>query len=128
MGFFVSRHLGLLLCNITIMKRLCLILFVPAIILCQDAEKEDSTVVVLKTGEIKEVQDGRAYIHFVNPLKMNIEVIDEDSIKYDIYDIESIKDKTGKTLLSKRTISLLKVVKATCEVLALIGLIWVIIY
>ena len=59
---------------------------------------------------------------------MNIEVIDEDSIKYDIYDIESIKDKTGKTLLSKRTISLLKVVKATCEVLALIGLIWVIIY
>ena len=110
------------------MKRLWLILFVPAIIFCQDAEKEDSTVVVLKTGEIKEVRDGRAYIHFVNPLKMNIEVIDEDNIKYDIYDIESIKDKTGKTVLSKRTISLLKVVKATCEVLSLIGLIWVIIY
>ena len=52
------------------MNRFWLILFVPAIIFCQDAEKEDSTVVVLKTGEIKEVQDGRAYIHFVNPLKM----------------------------------------------------------
>ena len=110
------------------MKRLWLILFIPAVIFCQDTEKEDSTVVVLKTGEIKEVRDGRAYIHFVNPLKMNIEVIDEDNIKYDIYDIESIKDKTGKTVLSKRTISLLKVVKSTFQFVALIGLIWVIIY
>ena len=109
------------------MKRFWLILFVPAIIFCQNKE-EDSTVVVLKSGEIKEVQHKHAYIHFVNPLKMNIEVIDEDSIKYDIYDIESIKDKTGKTVLSKRTISLLKVVKSTCQILVLIGLIWIIVY
>ena len=110
------------------MKRLWIILFVPAVIFCQDTEKKDSTVIVLKSGEIKQVQTKHAYIHFVNPLQMNIDVIDEDNIKYDIYDIESIKDKTGKTVLSKRTISLLKVVKSTCQFVALIGLIWVIIY
>ena len=110
------------------MKCLWLILFLPAVIFCQDTEQEDSTVVVLKSGEIKQVQNSRAYIELVNPLQMNIEVIDEDSIKYDIYDIESIKDKTGKTVLSKSTISLLKVVKSTCQALASIGLIWVIIY
>ena len=60
------------------MKRLWLILFVPAVIFCQDTEKEDSTVVVLKSGEIKQVQNSRAYIEFVNPLQMNIEVIDEE--------------------------------------------------
>ena len=109
------------------MKRIWFILLLVPLF-AQETEKEDSTVVILKSGEIKQVQNSRAYIEFVNPLQMNIEVIDEDSIKYDIYDIESIKDKTGKTVLSKRTISLLKVVKATCEVLALIGLIWVIIY
>jgi len=48
--------------------------------------------------------------------------------KYDIYDIESIKDKTGKPVLSKMAISFLKIVKSTCQALALIGLIWVIIY
>ena len=105
---------------------LFILLLVP--LFAQKTEKEDSTVVILKSGEIKQVQTKHAYIHFVNPLQMNIDVIDEDNIKYDIYDIESIKDKTGKTVLSKRTISLLKVVKSTCQFVALIGLIWVIIY
>ena len=109
------------------MKRIWFILLLVPLF-AQDNEKEDSTVVILKSGEIKQVQNSRAYIEFVNPLQMNIEVIDEDSIKYDIYDIESIKDKTGKTVLSKRTISLLKVVKSTCQILVLIGLIWIIVY
>ena len=105
---------------------LFILLLVP--LFAQDTEKEDSTVVILKSGEIKQVQNSRAYIEFVNPLQMNIEVIDEDSIKYDIYDIESIKDKTGKTVLSKRTISLLKIVKSTCQILVLIGLVWISVY
>ena len=109
------------------MQRFWLILLLVPLF-AQETEKEDSTFVLLKSGEIKQVQKKHAYIHFVNPLQMNIEVIDEDSIKYDIYDIESIKDKTGKTVLSKRTIFLLKVVKYTCQFVALIGLIWVIIY
>ena len=67
------------------MKRLWFILLVP--LFAQETEKEDSTVVILKSGEIKQVQNSRAYIEFVNPLQMNIEVIDGDSIKYDIYDI-----------------------------------------
>ena len=109
------------------MKRIWFILLLVPLF-AQETKKEDSTVVILKSGEIKQVQNSRAYIEFVNPLQMNIEVIDEDSIKYDIYDIESIKDKTGKTVLSKRTISLLKVVKSTCQILVLIGLIWIIVY
>ena len=109
------------------MKRIWFILLLVPLF-AQETEKEDSTVVILKSGEIKQVQNSRAYIEFVNPLQMNIEVIDEDSIKYDIYDIESIKDKTGKTVLSKRTISLLKVVKSTCQILVLIGLIWISVY
>ena len=109
------------------MKRIWFILLLVPLF-AQETEKEDSTVVILKSGEIKQVQNSRAYIEFVNPLQMNIEVIDEDSIKYDIYDIQSIKDKTGKTVLSKRTISLLKVVKSTCQILVLIGLIWIIVY
>ena len=109
------------------MKHLLIILLLVPLF-AQDSEKEDSTVVILKSGEIKQVQNSRAYIEFVNPLQMNIEVIDEDSIKYDIYDIESIKDKTGKTVLSKRTISLLKIVKSTCQILVLIGLVWISVY
>ena len=109
------------------MKRIWFILLLVPLF-AQETEKEDSTVVILKSGEIKQVQNSRAYIEFVNPLQMNIEVIDEDSIKYDIYDIESIKDKTGKTLLSKRAISLLKVVKSSLQCLTWIGLVWVIIY
>ena len=109
------------------MKRLWIILFILPLF-AQNAEKKDSTVVVLKSGQIKQVQNSRAYIEFVNPLQMNIEIIDEDSVKYDIYDIESIKDKTGKPVLSKMAISFLKIVKSTCQALALIGLIWVIIY
>ena len=109
------------------MKRIWFILLLVPLF-AQETKKEDSTVVILKSGEIKQVQNSRAYIEFVNPLQMNIEVIDEDSIKYDIYDIESIKDKTGKTVLSKRTISLLKVFKSTCQILVLIGLIWISVY
>ena len=109
------------------MKHLLIILLLVPVF-AQDTEKEDSTVVILKSGEIKQVQNSRAYIEFVNPLQMNIEVIDEDSIKYDIYDIESIKDKTGKTILSKRIVSLLRVVKFSFQCLTWIGLVWVIIY
>ena len=109
------------------MKHLLIILLLVPLF-AQDTEKEDSKVVILKSGEIKQVQNSRAYIEFVNPLQMNIEVIDDDSIKYDIYDIESIKDKTGKTVLSKRTISLLRVVKSSFQCLTWIGLVWVIIY
>ena len=109
------------------MKRIWFILLLVPLF-AQETEKEDSTVVILKSGEIKQVQNSRAYIEFVNPLQMNIEVIDEDSIKYDIYDIESIKDKTGKTILSKRIISLLRVVKSSFQCLTWIGLVWVIIY
>jgi|TARA_Y100000310_G_scaffold130339_1_gene129527 hypothetical protein len=45
-----------------------------------------------------------------------------NNIKNDIYDIESIKNKTGKTALSKRPISLLKVVKSSFQCLTWIGL------
>ena len=59
------------------MKRIWFILLLVPLF-AQETEKEDSTVVILKSGEIKQVQNSRAYIEFVNPLQMNIEVIDEE--------------------------------------------------
>ena len=41
MGFFVSRHLGLLGCNIVLMKRLWLILPLLFIFSCEDNDKDD---------------------------------------------------------------------------------------
>ena len=73
------------------MKYLWAILFVLPI-LAQETEKEDSTFVLLKSGEIKQIHNSQAYIHFVNPLQMDIEIVDKDSIMYDIYDIYSVQD------------------------------------
>ena len=109
------------------MKRLWLILFVFPIF-AQETEKEDSTFVLLKSGEIKQIHNSQAYIHFVNPLQMDIEIVDKDSIIYDIYDIDSVQDAKGKIVLGKTAISLLKVTKAILQSLSLVGLIWVIIY
>ena len=109
------------------MKRLWLILFVIPLF-AQETEKEDSTFVLLKSGEIKQIHNSQAYIHFVNPLQMDIEIVDKDRIMYDIYDIHSIQDAKGKIALGKRSISLLKVTKSILQTLSLVGLIWVIIH
>ena len=41
MGCFVYRHIGLLECNIVLLKRLWLILFLLFIFSCEDNDKED---------------------------------------------------------------------------------------
>ena len=109
------------------MKYLWAILFVLPI-LAQETEKEDSTFVLLKSGKIKQIHNSQAYIHFVNPLQMDIEIVDKDSIMYDIYDIDSVQDAKGKIVLGKTAISLLKVTKSILQTLSLVGLIWVIIH
>ena len=109
------------------MKRLWVILFVVPLF-AQETEKEDSTFVLLKSGEIKQVQKSHAYIEFVYPLNMNIEIIDTDSVKYDIEDIQSIKDSKGKIVMGEKTIFLMRFVKSTCQILILIGLVWISVY
>ena len=109
------------------MKHLWLILLVIPIF-AQETEKEDTTYVLLKSGEIKQVQNSHAYIEFVAPLVMNFEITDTDSVKYDIYDIESIQDSKGNTIMGEKTIFLMKFVKSIFQTLVLVGFIWIIIY
>ena len=109
------------------MKRLWVILFVVPLF-AQETEKEDPTFVLLKSGEIKQVQKSHAYIEFVNPLNINFEIIDTDSVKYDIEDIQSIKDSKGKIAMRGKTIFLMRFIKSTCQILVLIGLVWISIY
>ena len=86
------------------MKHLWVILFVVPLF-AQETEKEDSTFVLLKSGEIKQIQKSHAYIEFINPLNMNFEIIDTDSVKYDIEDIQSIKDSKGKIVMGEKQYS-----------------------
>ena len=109
------------------MNRLWVILIVVPLF-AQETEKENSTFVILKSGEIKQVQKSHAYIEFVNPLNMNFEIIDTHIVKYDIEDIQSIKDIKGKIVIGGKTIFLLRFIESTFESLVLIGLVLVIVY
>jgi len=109
------------------MKRLWVILFVVPLF-AQETEKEDSTFVLLKSGEIKQIQKSHAYIEFGTPLVMNFEITDTDSVKYDIYDIKSIQDSKGKTIMGGKSIFLMKFVKSIFQTLVWVGFIWIIIY
>ena len=59
---------------------------------------------------------------------MNFEIIDTDSVKYDIEDIQSIKDSKGKIVMRGKTIFLMRFIISTCQILVLIGLVWISIY
>ena len=109
------------------MKHFWLILLVIPIF-AQETEKEDSTYVLLKSGEIKQIKNSHAYIEFVTPLAMKFEITDTDSVKYDIYDIENIQDSKGKTIIGGGTIFLMKFVKSIFQTFVLVGFIWIIIY
>ena len=109
------------------MKRLWVILFVVPLF-AQETEKEDSTFILLKSGEIKQIQKSHAYIEFGTPLVMNFEITDTDSVKYDIYDIKSIQDSKGKTIMGGKSIFLMKFVQSIFHTLVLVGFIWIIIY
>jgi hypothetical protein len=109
------------------MKRLWVILFVVPLF-AQETEKEDSTFILLKSGEIKQIQKSHAYIEFGTPLVMKLEITDTDSVKYDIYDIKSIQDSKGKTIMGGKSIFLMKFVQSIFHTLVLVGFIWIIIY
>ena len=94
----------------------------------QETEKKDSKFALLKSGEIKQIQKSHAYIEFGTPLVMNFEITDTDSVKYDIYDIKSIQDSKGKTMMGGKSIFLMKFVKSIFQTLVLVGFIWIIIY
>ena len=72
----------------------------------QETEKKDSKFALLKSGEIKQVQKTSAHITFGTPLVMKLGITDTDSVKYDIYDIKSIQDSKGKTIMGGNQYSL----------------------
>ena len=94
----------------------------------QETEKEESKFVLLKSGETKQVQKSHAYIEFGTPLIMNFKITGTDSVKYDIYDIKSIQDSKGKTIMGRKSIFLMKFVKSIFQTLVWVGFIWIIIY
>ena len=109
------------------MSRYLSLLLLIGLAYSQENEKKDSTFVLLKSGELKQVQNTHASIEFVTPLVMKFEITDTDSMKYDIYDIESIQDSKGKTVIGGQTIFLMKFVKSIFQTLVLVGFFWIII-
>ena len=109
------------------MKKYLLIVLLVGVAYSQGKENKDSTFVILKSGELKQVQNTHASIQFVTPLVMKFEITDTDSMKYDIYDIESIQDSKGKTVIGGKTIFILKFVKSIFQTLVLVGFYWIII-
>ena len=93
----------------------------------QVAEEKDSTFVLLKTGELKQIYNKQIYVEFVAPLIMNFEITDTDSVKYNIYEIESIQNNKGITIIGEETIFFFKFAKSIFQMLVLFGLTWVII-
>ena len=108
-------------------RYLSLLLFI-GLAYSQETEKKDSKFALLKSGEIKQVQKSHAYIEFGTPLVMKLGITDTDSVKYDIYDIKSIQDSKGKTIMGGKSIFLMKFVQSIFHTLVLVGFIWIIIY
>ena len=90
--------------NFDMRRYLSLLLFI-GLVYSQESEKKDSTFALLKSGEIKQIQKTSAHIEFGTPLVMKLEITDTDSVKYD-YDIKSIQDSKGKTIMGGNQYSL----------------------
>ena len=77
MGFFVSRHLGLVLCNIAIMKRFLPLLMFTGLLFGQDKKDIiDLTDGSIYQGEFVEIKNGNVYFiregYFgVKPIEIN---------------------------------------------------------
>jgi len=110
------------------MRRYLSLILLIWLVYPQETEKKDSTFALLKSGEIRQAQKTSAHIEFGNPLVMKLEITDTDSMKYDIYDIKSIQDSRGRTIIGGKSIFLMKFVQSIFHTLVLVGFIWIIIY
>ena len=80
-----------------------LLLFV-SLAFSQEPANNDSTFIILKSGEIKHVNGLSANFGANPPLKFKIEFFDSDST---VYDISEIKRVEGEIVMSENTISIL---------------------
>ena len=80
-----------------------LLLFV-SLAFSQEPEKNDSTFIILKSGEIKHVNHLFANFATNPPLEFKIEFFDSDSTVYDISEIRRVE---GEIVMSENTISIL---------------------
>ena len=95
--YIVNVYLGMLNSVIP------LLLFV-SLAFSQEPEKNDSTFIILKSGEIKHVNHLFANFATNPPLEFKIEFFDRDST---VYDISEIKRVEGEIVMSENTISIL---------------------
>ena len=108
------------------MKRLWVILFVVPLF-AQETEKEDSTFIVLKSGDSVKVKEIAADIGIQPPIEFNLRFFGFDTTKYDISDVRSVYNTEGKIILSKNIISIMKFIRWSCQTLISVCLIYYII-
>ena len=77
-----------------------LLLFV-SLAFSQEPEKNDSTFIILKSGEIKHVNHLFANFATNPPLEFKIEFFDSDSTVYDISEIRRVENSEGKIVMRK---------------------------
>ena len=103
MGFFVSRHLGLLLCNIAIMKH-----FLPLFILTSFLLGQDTTL-VLKNGKIIEgtivSETDNYYTMIVKSTSGGLINVDLPilGVREDIYKIETMDRKEANAIINRNS-------------------------
>ena len=102
MRFFVSRHLGLLLCNIAIMKRFWPLFILTGLLFGQD------TTLVLKSGKIIEgtiVSETDNYYTMIvkstggGLINVDLPIL---GVREDIYKIETMDRKEANAILNAR--------------------------
>ena len=103
MGFFVSRHLGLLLCNIAIMKRFLPLLMLTGFLFGQD------TTLVLKNGKIIEgtivSETDNYYTLIVKSSRGGLINVDLPilGVRKDIYKIETMDRKEANAIINRNS-------------------------
>ena len=103
MGFFVSRHLGLLICNIAIMKRFLPLLMLTGFLFGQD------TTLVLKNGKIIEgtivSETDNYYTIIVKSSRGGLINVDLPilGVRKDIYKIETMDRKEANAIINRNS-------------------------
>ena len=102
-GFFVSRHLGLLLCNIANMKRFLPLLMLTGLLFGQD------TTLVLKNGKIIEgtivSETDNYYTIIVKSSRGGLINVDLPilGVRKDIYKIETMDRKEANAIINRNS-------------------------
>ena len=93
----------------------------------ENNEKQDSTFIILKSGDSIRVNKFDAGFTIQPMIEFDLKFSDFDSAKYDISEINKVADSKGKIILSKNIISIMKFIRWSCQTLISVCLIYYII-